>query len=343
MEIDVALSSDRIVEIGQAFWKSKALLSAVELNLFTVLAADGPLDTGGVCERVGLHDRGARDFLDALVALGLLTRSDDHRYTNTPETDLFLDRRKATYSGGFLELCNARLYRSWADLTSVLQTGRPQSHHAGDGHPDGQYGRLYSDPVRTANLSERDDRRHASGGEGHCRDVQLARLRTVVDVGCAEGCLLVEVAKAHVHIRGYGFDLPTVQAPFERYVRVNGVADRLAFQPGDFHADPLPAADVIVMGRVLHNWNLDTKRRLLTKAWAALPVGGTLLVYERLIDDERRANATALLASLNMLVVTSGGFDFTGADCVEWMRKTGFRRVRVEPLVASHSMVIATK
>ena len=343
MEIDVALSSDRIVEIGQAFFKSKALLSAVELNLFTVLAAEGPLDTADICERVGLSDRSARDFLDALVALRLLNRSDDQRYANTSETDLFLDRRKATYSGGFLELCNARLYRSWADLTSVLQTGRPESHDDGDGHLDDQYGRMYSNPVDQQIFLKGMTSGTLPVAKAIAAKFSWRDCGTVVDVGCAEGCLLVEVAKAHVHIHGYGFDLPTVQAPFESYVQVNGVADRLAFRPGDFHADTLPAADVIVMGRVLHNWNLDTKKRLLTKAWAALPVGGTLLVYERLIDDDRRANATALLASLNMLVVTSGGFDFTGADCVEWMRETGFRRIRVEPLVASHSMVIATK
>lgn len=82
---------------------------------------------------------------------------------------------------------------------------------------------------------------------------------------------------------------------------------------------------------------------LLEKAYRALPAGGALIVHERLIDDERRVNATGLLSSLNMLIMTEGGFDFTGADCASWMRQTGFRDIRVEPLTSEQSMIIGVK
>ncbi len=336
------LSPDSILEAGQAFWKARALVSAVECDLFSTLALEGALDVHAISERIGLHRRGARDFLDALVALGFLERSDDGRYANTPETDFFLDRRKPTYVGGYLEMCGGRLYFAWSGLTTALRTGRPATAEASH-EPAEYYARLYADQAN------RD--RFLAGMTGGARPVaQMIAAhfpwrdyKTVVDVGCAEGSLLMQIAKAHPHIDGYGFDLPAVGSAFERFVGMHGVAGRVAFAAGDFLSDPFPRADVVVLGRVLHNWDLETKRRLLAKAWEALPPGGALLVYERLIDDERRKNAWALLASLNMLVVTPGGFDFTAADCIAWMRDAGFRDARVEPLVAGHAMVVATK
>lgn len=330
------LSADAILEIGQSFWKAKALMSAVELDLFTMLASDGPLEIDAICERAGLHMRGARDFLDSLVALGLLQRDEEHRYANTCESDLFLDRRKATYSGGFLEMCNDRLYPAWTGLTSALRTGK--SVHAAD--PGDFSRRVYSDDS---------SRKVFLGGmTGGARPVARAiaerfpwsPFRTVVDIGCAEGCFLAEIAKQHQHIQGVGFDLPVVAASFAAFVGESGLADRLSFHPGDFRIDPFPIADVIVFGRVLHNWDVDTRHILLAKARAALRPGGRVLVYERLIDDERRRNATALLSSLNMLVVTPDGSEFTGSECAEWMRAAGFRDAYVEPLVAAHGMVV---
>ena len=166
---------------------------------------------------------------------------------------------------------------------------------------------------------------------------------TVIDIGTAEGCLPVEIARIHDHISGGGFDLAQVRPHFEDYVRKHGLGERLSFHAGDFLSAPLPSADVLVMGRVLHNWDLATKKMLLAKAYEALPGGGALIVYERLIDDDRRANSAGLLASLHMLIVTAGGFDFTAADCIGWMREAGFQRTHVEPLVLGLSMIVATK
>src|SRR5690606_13980782 len=136
-----------------------------------------------------------------------------------------------------------------------------------------------------------------------------------IDVGCAQGGFTAQIGLAHPHLTGGGFDLPKVGPIFEEYVRSFGLSDRLKFHPGSFFEDPLPKADVIVMGHILHDWNLDEKKMLIGKAYDALPEGGAYIVYEALIDDERRANAFGLLMSLNMLIETPGGFDFTGADC----------------------------
>jgi hypothetical protein len=122
-----------------------------------------------------------------------------------------------------------------------------------------------------------------------------------------------------------------------------GLGDRLRYYPGDFFADPLPEADVLVMGHILHDWDLDEKRVLLKKAFDALPDGGALIVYEAIIDDERRSNAFGLLMSLNMLIETPGGFDYTGADCCAWMQEAGFSKTYVEHLVGPDSMVVGIK
>jgi precorrin-6B methylase 2 len=169
------------------------------------------------------------------------------------------------------------------------------------------------------------------------------RHQTVIDIGCAEGCVPVQVARAHGHISGGGFDLPAVAPLFDEYVAEAGLSDRLRFHAGDFFADQLPAADVLIMGHILHDWSAEEKRMLLEKAHAALPDGGALIVYEAIIDDDRRENAFGLLMSLNMLIETTAGFDYTAADCQGWMRDVGFSDSYARPLVGPDSMVVGIK
>ena len=169
------------------------------------------------------------------------------------------------------------------------------------------------------------------------------RYETFVDVGTAQGGLPVQVALAHEHLSGGGFDLPPVGPIFEEYVDSHGLNDRLHFYPGDFFEDPLPTTDVLVMGHILHDWGLEDKRLLLEKAYEALPEGGALIVYEVLIDDQRRENALGLLTSLNMLIETPAGFDYTGEDCRSWMSDAGFRKTYIEHLVGPESMVVGIR
>ena len=332
------ITPDRIIKLGLAFRAAKALLSAVELGVFTALA-DDPLALDMLTKRVGIDERGARDFFDALVALGMLERDESGRYANTPETALYLDRQKPTYIGGELDHFNTYVYPHWNLLTPALRSGKPQSGARATGH----YPALYADRAVLESLVK-----GMTGGTLPVAKALAAKFpwqdyKTVIDVGTAQGCLPVQIAHAHPHITGGGFDLPPVQPHFDSYVEEHGLSHRLRFYAGDFFADLLPAADVLVLGRVLHNWDLAVKRMLLTKAYAALPAGGALIVYERLIDDERRVNAAGLLASLNMLIMTAGGFDFTGADCVTWMREAGFRDPRIELLAGEQSMVVGVK
>lgn len=329
---------DRIMQLGFGFWGSKTLLSAVELGLFTELA-NGSRDAKSLAKRLKLHPRSARDFFDALVALGLLKRI-GARYANTAETGLFLDRAKPTYVGGILEMANARLYRFWGSLTEALQTGKPQNEvKTGEDF----FGTLYTDPQRLEGFLKAMTGLSRGTARAMAARFPWKRYRSFADIGCAQGGVATEIALAHRHLTGQGMDLPVVQPVFEAYTKSRRVQRRVTFHPGDFFKEPLPKADVLIMGHILHDWDLKEKMMLLCKAYAALPTGGALIVHEALIDDARKQNAFGLLMSLNMLIETHGGFDFTGADCRSWMKKAGFTRTKVEPLAGPDSMVIAIK
>jgi len=330
---------ERIMQLGLGFWGSKTLLSAVEIGLFTELAK-GSLDFETLAERLMLHPRSATDFLDALVALGMLEREGD-RYANTSETDLFLDRAKPSYVGGLLEMANARLYGFWGSLTEALRTGQPQNEAKG-GEED-FFAAIYADPGRLEGFLKAMTGISLGSAVAIANKFPWDRYESFVDIGAAQGGLPVQVALAHEHLSGGGFDLPPVGPIFEEYVDSHGLSDRLRFYPGDFFEDPLPASDVLVMGHILHDWGLEGKRLLLEKAYEALPEGGALIAYEALIDDERRENTFGLLMSLNMLIETPAGFDYTGADCRSWMGDVGFRESYVEHLVGPDSMVVGIK
>jgi O-methyltransferase domain/Dimerisation domain len=331
--------ADRIEQVAFGFMASKVLFCAIELGVFTELAK-GPLRAEEIQARLRVHRRSAHDFLDTLVALGMLERNGEG-YSNTSETDFYLDRNKPTYIGGFYEFWNVREYPLFSSLGEGLTTGKPQNEIK-TGNEDWVEA-MYATPERL--------RVFLRGMTGHslpsamaiARKFPWSKYKSFADIGPAEGCLAVQVALANPHLTGEGFDLPTVGPLFDEYVASFDLRYRIRFRAGNFFTDPLPTADVLVMGTILHDWNLETKRQLLTKAFDALPQGGALIVYEHLIDDERRKNVAGLLMSLIMLLETQGGFDYTGADCCGWMRDAGFRETYVEELTGIESMVVGIK
>ena len=333
------VTPEAIFELGLGFWGSKTLLSAVELGLFGELAKAGPLDGEALRDRLGLHPRSARDFFDALVALGMLER-EGGLYANTPAGELFLDPAKPSYVGGLFEMANARLYPFWGSLTEALRTGEPQNEAKSGGD---FFAALYADPARLAQFAGAMSSISAGAAHAIAAKFPWRDHSTVIDIGCAAGAVPVAIALAHEHVSGGGFDLPALEPIFDTNVSGFGLGERLRFFAGDFFADPLPSADVLVMGHILHDWDLEQKMMLLRKAHEALPDGGALIAYEAIIDDDRRANAFGLLMSLNMLIETPGGFDYTGADCRGWMQEAGFRDSYVEHLAGPDSMVVGIK
>jgi hypothetical protein len=333
-----SLAPDRLLQLGLAFWGSKTLLSALELGLFTELAK-GPRTRESLRTALGLHPRSAHDFFDALVALGVLDRKGD-KYRNTPESDLFLDRSKPSYVGGILEMANARLYGFWNSLTEGLRTGVPQNEAKTGGD---LFGSIYGTPESLKGFLQAMTGLSAGAGRAMAAKFPWKKYKSFIDVGGAQGGVAVQLALAHKHLSGGNYDLAVVGPIFEEYVRSFKLEKRLKFHSGDFFKDAIPSAAEIVMGHILHDWNLEEKRALVAKTYQALPKGGAYIIHEAIIDDDRRKNAFGLLMSLNMLIETRGGFDYTGADCRKWMKEAGFKSTSVVPLAGPDSMVIGIK
>jgi O-methyltransferase domain/Dimerisation domain len=342
--LDSELDPSHIMEVGVGFWPAKTLLSAVELDLFSRLGG-ASMSGEEVGARLGLHPRAIDDFLDALVALGFLDRDGqgtDGRYRNSAEAAAFLDKERPSYVGGFLEMCNDRSYGFWGELTEALKTGQPQTEVKLTGKPI--FEELYSDPARLEQFM-RALGQGPSLADFHAltERFDFARYKTVCDVGGATGQLCTTLAGRYPHLRCTTYDLPVVAPIAQKSIAAAGLGERVTVASGDFFADALPRAEVITMGHILHDWNLDRKKQLISAAYDALPEGGAFIVIEHLIDDARRENVFALMMSLHMLIEFGDGFAFTGGDFAGWCREAGFRDVEIYPLTGPTSAGIAYK
>jgi predicted O-methyltransferase YrrM len=340
---DTPPDPSQIMQIGMGFFGSRTLLTAVELGLFTELGT-GKMTSEQLRERLGLHARAVPDFPDALVALGLLRRDGDGPdalYGNTVETAVFLDKESPQYIGGILEMAGDRLYGFWNDLTEALKTGKPQNEIKEVGEP--MFAKLYSAPDRLDQFMNAMAGVSAANFRALAQKFDFSRYRTLCDAGGATGQLACLVASENPHMHCVSADLPPVEPIAKRNIERAGLAHRVDTAAIDFFKDPLPNADVITMGMILHDWNLEKKKHLIKLAYEALPPGGAFIVVEALIDDARRENAFGLLMSLNMLIEFGDAFDYTGADFRDWCSEIGFDRFEIIPLAGPSSAAVAYK
>lgn len=337
------ITPDKIMQVGFGFFGSKVLLSAVKFGLFTRLAKHS-MSGEMIRKEFDLDGRGLYDWLDALVALGFLEREghkEDAVYSNAPVSDRFLDQNKSGYIGGMLEMANDRLYPFWSDLEKALETGNPQNEIK---HKDTAFfEELYKDKDRLRQFT----RAMASVQMGNFKALvnkfDFSPYETLCDIGGADGELCLQVADEYEHIVCINFDLPKVTSIAEEKIEAYGLEDRVETRAGDFWEEEFPNADVITMGNILHDWSLDEKYTLLEKAYRSLPEGGACIVIENIIDDKRSENVFGLLMSLNMLVETRDGFDFTGRDFRRWAGDVGYSHTEIMPLAGPASAAVAYK
>jgi hypothetical protein len=332
-----------ILQTAFAFWSSKVLLTAVELGVFTRLGEQriSGIELG---KQLGLHPRAICDFFDALVAMRFLERNGlgpEAMYFNTSAGRVYLDQKSPRYVGGILEMLNARLFRFWHDLPEALRTGRPQNEVK---HSQKHiFEELYEDLPKLEQFMGAMTGLSRINFEAFAEKFDFKPYQTLCDVGGATGLLSVEVARKHPHIRATSFDLPAVEPVAKKFIVSAGLSDRIKTASGDFFKDPLPRADVITMGMILHDWNLEKKMHLIRSTYDALPTGGAFVAIEALIDDDRRENVFGLLMSLNMLIEFGEAFDFSGADFRKWCGQVGFKRFDVIHLSGAHSAAVAWK
>jgi len=313
------------------------------MDLFTELRKQ-PMTAEELGAALKLHSRGTRDFFDALVAMKFLEREgdgDSARYSNSPAAALYLDRKSDRYIGGILIMLNDRLFKFWHDLPEALRSGKPQNEvkHG----MKGIFEELYADPPKLEQFIGAMTGLSRINFEAFAEKFDFSRFQTLCDVGGASGLLCIEAAGKHPHLRCISFDLPQVESIAQRHILAAGLSSRIQTACGDFFKDPLPKADLITMGMILHDWNLEKKMHLIRAAYDALPRGGAFVAIEALIDDGRRENLFGLLMSLNMLIEFGDAFDYTGADFRKWCSEVGFQRFEVLHLDGPSSAAIAYK
>jgi len=312
-----SVKPENIIKTGMGFWASKTLLAAIKQGLFTMLK-DNQMPGRKIQEELNLHFRSLYDFLDALVALGFIKREglmDNAVYRNSADAALYLDKSKETYIDGFFEMANDRLYPFLGNLEDGLRTGQPQNELKETG--EYFFKELYREPARLKQFLQ------AMAG------FQMGNFKTLLEKFDHLNCITV--------------DLQPVEPIARDMVQKFGLEDRVTVRSVDFFKDEIPVSDVIIMGNILHDWNLEEKKILIRKAYDQLTDDGALIVIENIIDNDRSANLFGLLMSLNMLIEAPGGFDFTGIDFEKWTREIGFKSTEVVPLTGPASASIAYK
>ncbi|CAG1019029.1 acetylserotonin O-methyltransferase [Burkholderiaceae bacterium] len=332
-----------IVDTALGFWKSKVLLTAIELGVFTQLGQRGIRlrELGG---ELGLHPRGCADFFDALVALGFLYREgsgEQALYFNTRSAAALLDANSPQYMGGVLEMTNQRVYPFWAHLGEALRSGKPQNEAKATGQS--WYEALYADPQRLSQFMAAMAGYQIANFRLLVDKFEFGRFASFCDIGGASGALAIEVAQRCPRIQCITYDLPAVEPIAARRVAEAGLAQRVQVASGNFLTETLPEAEVIAMGNILHNWSVATRKMLIGKVFDALPPGGAFLAIEHLVDDERRSHLAGMLMSLNMLIETAEGSESTAAEFDAWCKEAGFERTEVVPISGGTHVGVAYK
>lgn len=336
---------DHIMQIGTGFWPSKILLTAVGFELFTKLAAKQSMSAKEIKSALAFNctDRHVYDFLDTLVGFGFLKRDgllETARYSNTIDTAFFLDKNKPTYIGGMLEMMNNRLYTFWGNLEEGLQTGLPQNEIK---HGENLFEAIYGDAEKLKEFVNAMSGIQKGNFMTFAQKFDFSNYKTLTDVGGSGGWLSLMVAKYQPHMSCVSYDLPPVESIAKATIQQFELTDRVKTACGDFFKDSFPKADIVVMGNILHDWDEETKLMLMQKAYDAIPEGGVFIAIENIIDDKRTKNVFGLMMSLNMLIETGSGFDYTFADFNKWAKIIGFKSTTLLPLAGPSSAAIAYK
>jgi N,N-dimethyltransferase/O-methyltransferase len=176
------------------------------------------------------------------------------------------------------------------------------------------------------------------------REIDWSRYASFADIGGARGNVAARIALAHPHLTGEVFDLPGLAPLADELLKDLGVADRVRFTGGDFFTDLMPAVDVLILGHVLADWPTEARLDLLDRAYAALSPGGTIVIYDAMIDPGGEQLDT-LLQRINSAIIRDDNSQYSVAECQDWLAAAGFRTeraIRTDTITRDH-FVIAVK
>ncbi len=319
-----------ILEMANAFQRSRVLLTAYELGLFTVVN-DEWKTSAEVAQALETEPRATDRLMNALTALGLLEKR-DARFTNSPAAATFLVKGRPEYMAGLAH--TAHLWQTWSGLTAAVRTG---TGTAGD------------------EVNERGDEwLRAFIGAMHWRAQQMADpivrlldlegVSRVLDVGGGSGAFSMAFVRAGAGIHAVVFDLPNVVALTRNYVASAGYAAQISTITGDYRTDELPGGfDLVFLSAIVHANSFDENRRLMRKCANAVVPGGQVVVLDQIMNEDRTAPLPAAMFALNMLVGTGGGDTYTESEVRGWMEEVGLSNVTRKDTAFNNALVVGRK
>lgn len=334
------LTPTPLTSILLGFCRSRLLMTAVEVNLFGLLATGGRTEPQLRTE-LNLHPRYARDFLDALALLGVLSKDGD-RYLNSELAARFLDPNRPSYLGGFLELASGLQWTAWGRLTRALRTGEIQVASTSDTGRELFRTSVDDDPERVRRFMAAMDSHSSRIGDELARRIDWSGYKTFADIGGARGNLATHIVLGQPHLRGICFDRPASELFFSEHIGAKGLTGQVTFQAGDFFTDPLPTVDALIYGHVLHDWDPEARKALIRRAYQALRPGGALIIYDRMIDDQL-SDPEVLLFSLTFMLTSAGGSEYRVSECVQWLHDAGFAEITTTPILENHTVAVARR
>ncbi|MEV0115310.1 methyltransferase [Streptomyces sp. NPDC050844] len=322
---DDDLSPVPLLTLATGFWGSQTLAAAVELNVFTTLAGGRELNTTQAARELGLAERPADVLLTACAALGLLDKTAD-RYSNSPLAERYLTAGTSEDFSGFVRYCAHRSYPAWGRAAAALRHDRPATWDPD--HQDSLHGSADAQMMMVYWGATHSLSRLTAKAVSSVYD--FSRHKRLLDIGGGTGAYPIELCRAHPTLAATVLDLAHVCEIARQHIDRAGLNGTVSTTDHDFNSSQsLPDGyDVMLLSRVLHNWDEAHNRRLLEKCHRSSPPGGVLLIIDHLIDDHRDGPAHAALASMNMLIETTGGRNYSEAQYRQWLTDAGFASIR---------------
>ena len=311
MGVPRELSLAEIFQLGY-YWETKILLTAVKLDLFSVL--DGKPKTGGdVASRVGAHEPSLSLLLNALVAMRLLTKEGES-YRNSSTAEQYLVRHASQYIGHLLLLHDAE-WNNWGKLEETIRTGqRSVDRHV-----------FETDPELGGNVLAVLHRIGKQSGPDFAKRLQLSGPVRLLDLGGGAGTNAIAFCLVYPELTGTVFDLPATLRLTEKTVKDAGLESRIALLPGDFNKDALGGPyDVVLMSDILHYQTFETNEALVRKVFSHLAPGGRLVIKDRFLDGAGTGPAWTTAFAMHILVNTEQGGCYKTTDAIQWMANAGF-------------------
>jgi 2-polyprenyl-3-methyl-5-hydroxy-6-metoxy-1,4-benzoquinol methylase len=325
-----ALSPDNIREIAYAFQRSRVLLTAYELGLFTALG-DASKSSAEVAKILGTGPRATDRLMNALCAVGLLEKKGGE-FSNTPASVRFLVQGKPEYMAGLMH--TVHLWDTWSTLTPAVRqgtsVGRPPVNERGE-------------KWLTAFITAMHDRAKKQA-PAVAALLDLSGVSSVLDVGGGSGAFAMAFARAKAGITATVFDLPNVVSLTQKYIAQEGLADKVKTVAGDYLIDDLGSGfDLVFLSAIIHSNSVEENRQLIRKCAQALNHNGQVVVQDFIMDEDRTNPVHGALFALNMLVGTEAGDTFTESEVREWMEEAGLSRVMRKDTHFGTTLIIGRK